>query len=155
MYKGNDILKLKSIVSNFMKNLSGQDEIKKYDEHLEYYHKTRDPKTNVETTPPDDEKVRVPTVWAFEVFPPAHIENFHQSINRLGWADEKIDAFDDFQDTLHDMRHKVAGGGWINLGWIIDNSTKQTSPRSKQHNYQMVFIQLEHLCFNSYQVQLF
>jgi hypothetical protein len=131
MYKGNDILKLKSIVSNFMKNLSGQDEIKKYDEHLEYYHKTRDPKTNVETTPPDDEKVRVPTVWAFEVFPPAYIENFHQSINRLGWADEKIDAFDDFQDTLHDMRHKVAGGGWINLGWIIDNSTKQTSPRSK------------------------
>lgn len=108
----------------------GQNEIQKQDQNLDYYHNERDPKTNTETTPPDDEKVRIPTVWAFEAFPPAYIENFHQSINRLGWADEKLDALD-FQDTLHDMRHKVAGGGWINLGLIIDNSTKQTLPYSK------------------------
>jgi len=94
-----------------MKSMSGQDEIKKHDKNLDYYHNEKDPKTNAETTPPDEEKIRIPAVWAFEAFPPAYIENFHQSINRLGWANEKIDALDDFQDTLHDMRHRVAGGG--------------------------------------------
>lgn len=131
MYKGNNIFNLNSIVSNFIKNMSGQDEIKKHDKNLDYYHNVEDPKSNDETSPPDDEKVKIPAIWAFEVFPPAYIENFHQSINKLGWADEKLDALDDFQDTLHDMRHRVAGGGWINLGLIIDNSSKQTLPRSK------------------------
>jgi len=83
MSKGNNILKLKSVISNVIKSMSGQDEIKKHDKNLDYYHNEKDPKTNAETTPPDD---------------------------------EKIDALDDFQDTLHDMRHRAAGGGWINLG---------------------------------------
>ncbi len=114
-----------------MESMSDQGQIKKHDENLDYFHNKKDPKTNAETTPQDDEIVRIPTLWAFEAFPPAYIESFHQSISKLGWADEKLDGLDNFQDTLHDMRHRVAGGGWINLGLIIDYSTKQTLPRSK------------------------
>ena len=114
-----------------MKSKLSQGEMKKHDIDMDHFHNERDPKTNAETTPPIDEKVRIPAIWAFEVFPPAHIKNFHQSIAKLGWIDEKLDALDEFQDTLHDMRHRVAGGGWINLGWIIDESASQTMPRSK------------------------
>ncbi len=102
-----------------------EDKVKKYDKDLDYYLSVRDPKTNAETAPPNDEKVRIPAIWAFEVFPPAYIENFHQSINRLGLVDE-------FQATLCDMHHRVAGWrDWTNFGWIIDNSATQTFPHSK------------------------
>lgn len=99
---------------------------------LKYMHLERDPKENLETTPPIDEKIQIPTIWAFEVFPPEYIENFHKSIEKLGWAEEKIDGLDYFQDTLHGMRHRNVGGGWINLGYIIDDSDQQTLPPSKK-----------------------
>lgn len=98
---------------------------------LNYYRTQRDQQINAETTPPVDEKIKIPTIWAFEVFPPEFIENFHHSIEKLQWLEEKIDSFDNFQDTLHDLRHRLTGGGWINLGYIHDHSAKQTIPRSR------------------------
>lgn len=102
------------------------------DDHLNYYHTQRDQQINAETTPPIDEKIKIPTVWAFEVFPPEFIENFHDSIEKLQWLDEKIDSMDDFQDTLHYFRHKLTGGGWIHLGYIHDDSVPRTFPRSRR-----------------------
>lgn len=104
------------------------------DKHLNYYHTVRDPEVNQETTPPSEEKIRIPSIWVFEVFPPEYIDNFYQSVNNLGWADERLDAFDDFPDTLHDMRHRASGGGWINLGYIVQESASQTLPRSRTAN---------------------
>lgn len=101
------------------------------DEDLEYFRSQRDQQINAETTPPVDEKIKIPTIWAFEVFPPEFIENFHRGIEQLQWIDEKIDSLDNFQDTLHDLRHRLTGGGWINLGYIRDDSARQTIPRSR------------------------
>lgn len=92
---------------------------------MEYFHNEKDPKDNLETTPPSDEKIRIPCIWAFEVFPPEYIGNFNESIDRLGWLDEKIDSLDDFQDTLLEMRHRVGSSGWLNLGVIVDKSDKR------------------------------
>ena len=55
----------------------------KFEEDLKYCHEKRDPKENLETTPPSDEKIKIPCIWAFEVFPPEYIENFHKSIEYL------------------------------------------------------------------------
>ncbi|WP_418187424.1 hypothetical protein ACNSOP_00990 [Aliarcobacter lanthieri] len=100
----------------------------KLEEALKYCHEKSDPKENLETTPPSDEKIRIPCIWAFEVFPPEYIENFHKSIERLGWNKEKNGGLDYFQDTLHDMRHQNYTGGWINLGYILDESSKNIMP---------------------------
>lgn len=100
----------------------------KLEEALKYCHEKSDPKENLETTPPSDEKIRIPCIWAFEVFPPEYIENFHKSIERLGWNKEKNGGLDYFQDTLHDMRHQNYAGGWINLGYILDESSKNIMP---------------------------
>ena len=100
----------------------------KFEEDLKYCHEKRDPKENLETTPPSDEKIKIPCIWAFEVFPPEYIENFHKSIEKLGWVEEKLEGLDYFQETLHNMRHQNYAGGWINLGYIVDESTKNIMP---------------------------
>lgn len=105
--------------------------MKEIDKALEYFHTQKDLQINTKTTPPNDEKIKIPTIWAFEVFPPEFIENFYQSIERLGWLEEKSDSLDNFQDILHYFRHSFTGGGWLNLGYIIDDTAQQTSPRSR------------------------
>lgn len=110
---------------------SNQVQENNHDIDMEYFHNEKDPKDNLETTPPSDEKIRIPCIWAFEVFPPEYIENFYESIEKLGWLDERIDALDDFQDTLLEMRHRVGGGGWLNLGMIVKKSDKQNWIRAR------------------------
>lgn len=105
--------------------------MKTIDDDLNDYSTQRDLQINTETTPPIDETIKIPTIWAFEVFPPEFIENFHRGIEKLQWLDEKIDSLDNFQDTLHDLRHRLTGGGWLNLGYIRDNSATRTIPRSR------------------------
>lgn len=100
----------------------------KFEEDLKYCHEKWDPKENLETTPPSDEKIKIPCVWVFEVFPPEYIENFHKSIEKLGWVEEKLEGLDYFQETLHNMRHQNYTGGWINLGYIVDESNKNIMP---------------------------
>lgn len=96
----------------------------KLEEALKYCHEKSDPKENLETTPPSDEKIRILCIWAFEVFPPEYIENFDKSIEKLGWGEEKIEAADYFQETLYSMRHQNYARGWINLGYIVDESNE-------------------------------
>lgn len=110
---------------------SNQVQENNHDIDMEYFHKEQDPKDNLETTPPSDEKIRIPCIWAFEVFPPEYIGNFYESIDRLGWLEEGIDSLDDFQDTLLEMRHRVGGGGWLNLGMIVNKSDKQNWIRAR------------------------
>lgn len=120
---------MKSIFEKLIQSKQAQEN--SHDIDMEYFHKERDPKDNFETTPPSDEKIRIPCLWAFEVFPPEYIGNFYESIDRLGWLNERMDSLDDFQDTLLEMRHRVGGGGWLNLGVIVDKSDKRhwTNPR--------------------------
>ncbi|KLE09132.1 hypothetical protein AF80_07820 [Aliarcobacter butzleri L355] len=96
----------------------------KFEEELKYCHANIDPKENLETTPPFDEKIKIPSIWVFEVFPPEYIENFDKSIEKLGWGEEKIGGLDYFQETLHSMRHQNYARGWINLGYIVDESNE-------------------------------
>ena len=120
---------MKSIFDKLIHSKQAQEN--SHDIDMEYFHKERDPKDNLETTPPSDEKIRVPCIWSFEVFPPEFIENFYKSIERLGWLDERIDALDDFQDKLLEMRHRVDGVGWLNIGIIVDKSDKRHCPSAR------------------------
>lgn len=105
--------------------------MKSINDDFNSYITQRDQQINTKTTPSIDEKIKLPTIWAFEVFPPEFIENFYHGIEKLQWLDEKIDSMDNFQDTLHDLRHRLTGGGWINLGYIRDDSALHTIPRSR------------------------
>jgi hypothetical protein len=97
------------------------------DEHLDYFHKEKDSKVNAETKPPNDEEIRIPTIWVFEVFPPEYIENLYNSIEKLELSASRNNLFGDSQNTIHNMRHRVAGGGWINLGYYLNNKSTNSS----------------------------
>lgn len=100
---------------------------------MEYFHKERDSKINAETKPPNDEEIKIPTIWAFEVFPPEYIENFYQSIEQLGWNNNEFHTFNNSQNTLYDMRHRLSGGGWINLGYYLSDKIDTNYPGIKKN----------------------
>ena len=80
---------------------------------------------------PDGEIVKVPSIWAFEVFTPNNINNFYDSVNELGWHDNPFNRIrNDFSNTLYEFRRKVSGGGWINIGHITNNQDEKNYLRS-------------------------
>jgi hypothetical protein len=95
---------------------------------LEYYHKKLDPEKNAQTTPPEEEKIRIPALWAFEVYTPSYIASFHRGVSKLGWSEEEAALSPSFQDSLNRFRYKASGSGWINLGHIVDVSEKTSWP---------------------------
>jgi hypothetical protein len=70
-------------------------------EYLEYYHNGQNQKDNVATKPPLGKEVRVPTVWAIEVYPPTFIENLWSGLYNLGVLNSKgATAVGDFLQGL-------------------------------------------------------
>lgn len=91
------------------------------------FHKKIDPEDNKKTSPPSDEKVRIPSIWVFEVFPPAFIANFYSSVEKLGWAKIELAINHNFPTIIESMRNRSSGGGWLNLGIIARDSGRLSS----------------------------
>lgn len=88
---------------------------------LEYSHRERDPRDNAETSLPRDESLHVPCIWAFEVFTPTLIANLWSGANRLGGATSSTGGpGEGFPDLIADWRLRASGGGWVNLGFIVN-----------------------------------
>jgi len=94
------------------------------DEDLKYHHATADPRDNKLTSPPQDEQIRVPAIWVFEVFPPSFISNLRDSASKLGWTQSERVINPDFLDSIDRMRFRLSGGGWLNLGYIIRDTSQ-------------------------------
>lgn len=94
------------------------------DEGLKYHHTTADPRDNKLTSPPQDEQIRVPAIWVFEVFPPSFISNLRDSADKLGWTQSERVINPDFLDSVDRMRCRLSGGGWLNLSYIVRDSSQ-------------------------------
>jgi hypothetical protein len=99
---------------------------------LRYHHEKIDPKANQETTPEQDEQIRVPSIWVFEAYPPSFINNFKASIEKLGWNSDEQVINPNITDTIDGMRGSFFGGGWINIGYIEDVSKKSRGFRHER-----------------------
>ncbi len=131
------LLKLKSIIDDFQSKIKNEnreiDEKSHIQESLDYFYHKKDPKDNGLTTLPEDERVKVPAIWAFEVFTPEYVDHFYQSLEKLGWLDDMISPEHYLEERLDTLRYRVDGGSaLINIGFVIDYSAKQTIPSSKQ-----------------------
>lgn len=94
------------------------------DEGLKYYHTKVDQIDNSLTTPPHDERIRIPAIWVFEVFPPSYISNLRNAADNLGWTQSERVLNPDFLDSVDRMRCRLSGGGgWLNLGYIVRDSS--------------------------------
>lgn len=98
------------------------------DESLAYYHNKRDLEDNNLTTPPSDENIRIPSIWAFEIYTPATISNLYNGIKNLGLSYDTFRIDSDYEEFISNLRFRASGGGWINLGIIYDESIKTLLP---------------------------
>jgi hypothetical protein len=128
-------MKVLSKLNNSLKNIldkdAGGSEQKTVNQD-DFYHNKYDPQKNSETSPPQDENIRIPAIWAFEVYTPSYIANFNEGVSRLDWTQDNWSVSSDFQDTLHNLRSRASGSGWINLGYIVDEATKGFWPGTKK-----------------------
>lgn len=100
-------------------------------EALAYHHNKRDLEDNNLTKPPSEENVRVPSIWAFEIYTPSTISNLYNGIKDLGLSDDTFRIDSDFEESIRHLRFRASGGGWINLGIIYDESIKAFWPAKK------------------------
>jgi hypothetical protein len=75
-----------------------------------------DAQANLESSPPDDERVRVHCIWAVEFFGPTEQAQLLASIKRLDW-DRHDRWYGDVSEWVRESRSGT-GGGWLNLGTI-------------------------------------
>lgn len=117
------------ILANMFSKSSGSDAKTHVD--LSYYHNECDLEDNNSTKPPAEEKVRVPSIWAFEIYTPSTISNLYNGIKNLGLSNSVFGIDSNFEDSIRNLRFRASGGGWVNLGAISDSSIKMFMPEIK------------------------
>ncbi len=103
----------------------------KIDNHLQHYHSMIDPEDNLASSPPLTEQIRMPCIWVVEVFPPSFIASLKLSIEKLNWSQSERVINPDSLDSVDNMRYSLSGGGWLNLGYIVRDSS-QSLYRNRQ-----------------------
>jgi len=102
------------------------------EDDLSFYHDGEDVRVNSLTSPPPEEEIRIPTIWAFEVYTPTCINNLRRGATTLGWvSSDGMFINPDFTNRVEDFRSRASGGGWLNLGYIV-NEGKSTWPMHRQ-----------------------
>jgi|GEM_PF-1231729 len=129
----NVLRKFNNILKKTLHFDDGDDEKTTAEENgVDYYHKKVDPLKNTKTSPPQDEKIRIPALWAFEVYTPSYIAHLHDGVCKLGWSQDDWSVSSGFQDALNELRYRASGSGWINLGYIIDETKETWWPGTKK-----------------------
>jgi len=102
------------------------------EDDITHFHKDHDPISNAKTTPPKEEHIRIPAIWAFEAYTPSYISNFYDGIKELGWNEDAWDDNVELKDMLNGLRHTTTGSDWINLGYIVDEENKTSQPGTRK-----------------------
>jgi hypothetical protein len=84
------------------------------------YHEKKDPEDNRNTTPPDDERIEVHSVWVAECYAPSHTASLMAGIRGLGWDQERVTDFfkGGVSGWLNEGRKSPYGGAYLNLSPI-------------------------------------
>ena len=82
-------------------------------------HRESDPVENLETSPPEDERIHMRCLWAVEFYTPSHVDKLLDSLRKLGWDQEDIPGRDSPASWVISTRLvSQRGGSWLNLGII-------------------------------------
>lgn len=73
---------------------------------------------NLETTPPDDERIDMPCMWAVEFYTPSQVDKLLENFERLGWDKNDSRAERSPASWLRSSRQRSVGGSSMNLGTI-------------------------------------
>ncbi|MFH5883013.1 hypothetical protein ACG2F4_01785 [Halalkalibaculum sp. DA3122] len=104
-----------------------------WEKDLKYHHENRDPEENKETTPPEDEKVFIPTIWAMEAYPPSYFSNLESRIHQLGWIDSDKYSNSDFLKKLSQYRLRSSGWASVGIGYVYPHTDKnKVYPRPRK-----------------------
>jgi len=82
-----------------------------------------DAQANLETSPPEDERVRAHCVWAVEFFGPTEQAQLLAALSRLNW-DRSGFWYGNVSQWIRQAR-EGSGGGWLNLGTITRRGDKR------------------------------
>ena len=87
-----------------------------------------DPASNAETTPPDDECVDLPCMWAVEFYTPSHVNQLVDNLKDLGWDKSNFPGRESPAAWVRIARQHSQGRQWLNLGTIRSRDDKRPWP---------------------------
>ena len=94
---------------------------------LEDYRKN-DPTKNAETTPPDDEYVDLPCMWAVEFYTPSHVDKLVDNLKKLGWDENELPGRESPASWVRITRQHSEGGSSLYLGTIRSGDDERSWP---------------------------
>ena len=77
----------------------------------------RDIEENHNTTPADNEEIKLQAIWAVEFYTPSQVSKLLYGLRKLGWAEDPTDPVGP-EEWIRRGRQSAYGGGWLNLGVI-------------------------------------
>ena len=114
----------KSTIQKVFKGNEGHEE----DAELLKVYQENDSAKNLETTPPDDERIDLPCMWAVEFYTPSQVDKLLEKLERLGWDKNEGLSRESPASWLRSSRQRSLGGSWMNLGIIRSNDDTRTWP---------------------------
>lgn len=82
-----------------------------------------DPKKNEESSPPEEEEIKLVCLWAVEFYSPAHTDNLIASLQSLGWKKYKDDDSNNPSLWLDRLKARQQDG-WMDLGILIPDDAE-------------------------------
>ena len=95
---------------------------------LELY-RQNDATKNSETSPPEDERIDLPCIWAVEFYTPSQVDKLVDNLKRLGWDQSDYPRRENPVSWLLTSRQRSEGGSWQNLGMIRTADDTRAWPR--------------------------
>lgn len=90
-----------------------------------------DPTHNL--TVPPDEHVRMPALWAVELFPPSQFESLVRAIRRNGWDERRVwTGTGDANRELLESARAGRGYAWWRLGEVVDTDAPFVFPDARR-----------------------
>lgn len=88
--------------------------------------RARDPKENLETSPPADERIDLVCLWATEFYTTSHNEQLVDSFVKLGWGKEGANGGSgDPIGWLNGSSGGHQGSAWMNLGVLVPHGSRR------------------------------
>ena len=95
---------------------------------LELY-RQNDATKNSETSPPEDERIDLPCIWAVEFYTPSQVDKLVDNLKRLGWDQSDHPGRESPVSWVLTNRQRSEGGSWQNLGMIRTADDTRAWPR--------------------------
>ena len=81
------------------------------------YHRERDPGENAESTPPEDEEIRLHAVWLAESYPPSFFDSLIYAVGRLA-EDGRHSSGEPAAERIEEAL-RLGSSGWFPLGPVV------------------------------------